>query len=230
MAGNAGSLQGYNLFAYCFNNPVNLTDSEGNWPKWVKGVVNIVSGVFQTAAGVTLAVASGWTGIGAVGGGVLILNGSADVAQGIGQITNAIFGKEVLSEENAMRVGAEELGEIIGGETGAVVAGYVYDGIVFVSSLYAFSSNVNLPKKPPNPGKPFRKGALGIQEGIDPNTLIPTKDLSRLSSFRINNAVKYAGDQAIRVTKSGVILDGHHRVAYAIKYGKMVDVFVEIFK
>ena len=32
IAGNAGSLHGYNLFAYCFNNPVNLADSEGNWP------------------------------------------------------------------------------------------------------------------------------------------------------------------------------------------------------
>ena len=33
MSGVTGSLKGYNLFAYCFNNPVAFTDSEGNWPK-----------------------------------------------------------------------------------------------------------------------------------------------------------------------------------------------------
>ena len=31
IAGNSGSIHGYNLFAYCFNNPVNMTDSEGTW-------------------------------------------------------------------------------------------------------------------------------------------------------------------------------------------------------
>ena len=36
MAGVSDSLHGYNLFAYCFNNPVNLTDPSGNWPKWVE--------------------------------------------------------------------------------------------------------------------------------------------------------------------------------------------------
>ena len=27
---------GYNQFAYCFNNPVNMSDDSGNWPKWIK--------------------------------------------------------------------------------------------------------------------------------------------------------------------------------------------------
>jgi len=29
---------GYNMFAYCFNNPVNMSDSSGNWPKFMKEV------------------------------------------------------------------------------------------------------------------------------------------------------------------------------------------------
>ena len=29
-----GNLQGNNLYVYCFNNPVNLTDDSGNWPIW----------------------------------------------------------------------------------------------------------------------------------------------------------------------------------------------------
>ena len=27
-------MQGCNMFAYCFNNPVNMFDSSGHWPKW----------------------------------------------------------------------------------------------------------------------------------------------------------------------------------------------------
>ena len=30
------SVKGYNLFSYCQNNPTNMSDSEGNWPKWAK--------------------------------------------------------------------------------------------------------------------------------------------------------------------------------------------------
>ena len=37
-----GNVMGYNLFVSCFNNPINLTDSSGNWPKWVKNAANWV--------------------------------------------------------------------------------------------------------------------------------------------------------------------------------------------
>ena len=36
-------IQGYNLFVFCDNNPVNKVDDSGNWPKWIKNVVNKVS-------------------------------------------------------------------------------------------------------------------------------------------------------------------------------------------
>ena len=34
---------GNNQFAYCFNNPVNLTDSAGNWPQWINDAANWVN-------------------------------------------------------------------------------------------------------------------------------------------------------------------------------------------
>ena len=43
IAGVDGSIKGYNLFAYCFNNPVNLSDSIGNWPKWIETAANWVN-------------------------------------------------------------------------------------------------------------------------------------------------------------------------------------------
>ena len=34
MSGVNGNLQGFNLYVYCFNNPVMHTDYTGNWPVW----------------------------------------------------------------------------------------------------------------------------------------------------------------------------------------------------
>ena len=34
ISGVGGDIRGYNLFAYCFNNPVNMSDPTGNWPSW----------------------------------------------------------------------------------------------------------------------------------------------------------------------------------------------------
>lgn len=98
----------------------------------------------------------------------------------------------------------------------------VYAGTVVNSNSIQSTSS--------NPGVPFNPNIKGIQTGVDPNTLIPAKDLSTLSPQRINNAVKYGGGQAIYVNSAGVILDGHHRVAYAIASGQAIDIFVEAFK
>ncbi|MBU5316125.1 RHS repeat-associated core domain-containing protein [Clostridium bornimense] len=55
-----GSIQGCNMFQYCNNNPVNMSDESGYWPKWMKtaakavkkavsNVVNKVKKVFSSS-------------------------------------------------------------------------------------------------------------------------------------------------------------------------------------
>ena len=44
VSGVGGPIQGYNLFAYCMNNPVNLSDEAGDWPSW-----NDIKSVFKKA-------------------------------------------------------------------------------------------------------------------------------------------------------------------------------------
>ena len=56
MSGVSTSLDGFNLYAYCFNNPVMMTDGEGNWPKWLKVVADI--GLYVLSAATATVVAS----------------------------------------------------------------------------------------------------------------------------------------------------------------------------
>ncbi|WP_286165469.1 RHS repeat domain-containing protein [Clostridium facile] len=43
IAGVVGDINSHNLYSYCLNNPINMSDSNGNWPKWVTGIVNWVN-------------------------------------------------------------------------------------------------------------------------------------------------------------------------------------------
>ena len=43
VAGAGTSVHGYNLFSYAFNNPINMDDVEGNWPKWIKEIRQVIN-------------------------------------------------------------------------------------------------------------------------------------------------------------------------------------------
>ena len=132
-----GDILGYNMFAYCSNNPVMGYDPTGEWSKWLSGVVNVVGGATQIAAGVALGATVGWTGFGAVVAGFLIVNGVATTVQGIGQIVNDVSQAEVLREDNVVRTGVQEVGRAIDGDAGAQLAGDAYDLAVVAANIYA---------------------------------------------------------------------------------------------
>ena len=62
ISGTGGDILGYNMFSYCFNNPVNMSDPTGNWPKWLENTVKVVSVVVAvTAVVATVAAVSAFT-------------------------------------------------------------------------------------------------------------------------------------------------------------------------
>ena len=142
LAGIGGATQGYSLFAYCHNNPVNMSDSDGNWPKWVSGLLDIASGVTQILAGVAMATAAAATGIGVAVGVGMILNGAATIISGGSQIYNYAKGTNSVHEENWIRTGVKALGKVIGGEKGQKTAEIMYDAADLVSTVYSIGGGI----------------------------------------------------------------------------------------
>ena len=71
ISGVGGNILGNNVFAYCFNNPVNMDDGTGNWPQWLKNSVKwvaknivkpVVKSIQSTLADVDLTYTAGISG------------------------------------------------------------------------------------------------------------------------------------------------------------------------
>ena len=79
--GQIGNVQGTNMFAYCFNNPVNMSDPTGNWPKLSTiFTVVAVAAVAVAAVAVTVATCGAAAPALAVAGGGIIGGISAGAA------------------------------------------------------------------------------------------------------------------------------------------------------
>ena len=52
IAGVGGDIRGYNLFAYCMNDPVNMSDHTGHWPQWIKNAASAVVNAVKKAVAV----------------------------------------------------------------------------------------------------------------------------------------------------------------------------------
>lgn len=147
-----------------------MSDDTGNWPKWLSGALNIVSGTLQAAAGAALGATVGWTGIGAVVAGFLVVNGAATVTQGIGQVVNSITQSNSMREDNIIRTGVQHIGGAIGGDTGRAVAGALYDVAVVAaaSSVPNITASSAIPTTTPVSGACFVAGtAILTSTGLE---------------------------------------------------------------
>ena len=91
IAGIGGEVLGYNVFAYCLNNPVNMSDPTGNWPSWsnlLKGSMWLAVGITAVCVGVSVltcgVAALAMTAVAAVtvgAGALTVVNGTAEIGE-----------------------------------------------------------------------------------------------------------------------------------------------------
>ena len=79
-----------NLFAYCFNNPVNMIDDTGHWPKWATNLVKVGIGALAIGIGVAATVATGGAAAPVLVASLKIAVTSAAIGAAVGAGTNAV--------------------------------------------------------------------------------------------------------------------------------------------
>ena len=103
ISGVGGDIQGYNLYSYCFNNPVNMDDPTGQWPKWVGKAIAIVAVTAVVVAAVAVTVstfgAGSLAGVTAISAASTIAARATEVA--ILQVKKSKNSSQNSSEENS---------------------------------------------------------------------------------------------------------------------------------
>ena len=79
-----------NLFAYCFNDPVNMTDDTGHWPQWATNLIKVGIGALAIGIGVATTVATGGAAAPVLVASLKIAVTSAAIGAVVGAGTNAI--------------------------------------------------------------------------------------------------------------------------------------------
>ena len=161
-------------------------------------------GVSAASGALTGAISAAVPGMGAVATG--LVHGS------VGSATYAATEKLAYGRDPSLE------GILASGITSGVLAG----GAKAIGNKIAASKSIT----DFGVGEPFIAGQpVGtIQIGVDPKTLTPNG--RTLIPSRLETAERYGKDMVVEVFSNGVIYDGHHRVANAIRYGRSVDVLV----
>lgn len=132
------STHGYNLFAYCFNNPVNMGDSSGNWPKWMEKAAKVaaVVAVVVTAVIVCAAVSAGTGGLGVAAAGVAfgtmcggLVGGLANEKKGKSFINGWLGGAANGLTQSVGTVALGAAGTIIGGGIGSGAGTFITESL-----------------------------------------------------------------------------------------------------
>lgn len=80
-----------NLFAYCFNNPANMIDDTGYWPKWAANLVKVGIGALAIGIGVAATVATGGAAAPVLVASLKIAATSAVIGAAVGAGTSVLY-------------------------------------------------------------------------------------------------------------------------------------------
>lgn len=142
---NPDIVNGLNLWTYCFDNPVMLSDSNGNMPKWLEWLIGGVLIIAAIAVSVFTA-GVGTAILGAIGGGIIasILVGAATGAA-IGAVTGMLMSTGIEIIKNGFDnfdVSVIWRGALSGAITGAI-AGAIFGAVSYVFNADTIANAVS---------------------------------------------------------------------------------------
>ena len=160
ISGVGGEILGYNLFAYCQNNPVNMCDPDGNWPKWATKIAIGVGAVLVGAAIVAATAATGGAAAAFVSAAVTGLKAAA-VSGVIGAVVSGTKEavKQYKSKGNLKNSSKDILNEATNGfANGVMTGGIMSGGSQAISGAFKVAANLGVPTG--------RNGGVAISEHI----------------------------------------------------------------
>ena len=171
-----GDIRGYNMFAYCMNNPVTLSDNTGNWPFFA--VTAVIGAVVGAVVGGVVAANNGgniWAGIG-IGAAAGALIGT-----GFGMGAGAALAGSITASTGAVMAGGSAL-------VGTVATGGLGAGVTYVANNLSQAVNNTAPIVQAGASKMQQVAAKGkageIASGLVKNTKhIPS--FTGTASYRI---------------------------------------------
>lgn len=126
----------YNLYAYCWNNPVKMSDENGDWPSWA---TKVVIGTAAITVGVTVTALTGGAALPALIGSLKLVTAGAAIGAGVGAF------KHLRQEKTVTGIGESMLnGAATGYMAGGLAAGGMQVGRV---ALTKAGSGISLGKK-----------------------------------------------------------------------------------
>lgn len=226
--GAGETTQGLNLFAYCLNDPVNYSDSDGQWPSWATKLVVAVAvvAVVATVAAVTVATAGAGTAAAAIAVGAA-KGAAAGMASGaaIGAATGAVSHR--VSTGSWSGADKAALDGMANGALSGAVTGAITGGIKSGMQYGTFSSKKQLLSHYAKHQRDFdgmyanaKEYAKGAKYVVKNGQYIPEK----------NAYIRFLGLQG-KANYAFVGMNRHGRVlTYHIKsVGKMVTENVSLF-
>ena len=147
LEGGSTQLLGNNLYAYCFNNPVALSDDTGTWPSWATKVAIGVGAIIIGAAVVAATAATGGAAAAFVGAAVAGLKAAA-ISGAIGAAVGAGTSAAHHRVSTGSWSGAGEAA--VGGAVDGFASGFMSGGIMaggsqILSSGFKALANAGVP-------------------------------------------------------------------------------------
>ena len=123
------------MFAYCFNDPINLSDHTGNWPKWAKLAAVVGASVLAVAAVAAITVATGGTAAPVIVGALLgaVTSGAVDAALQKAFTGQIDFSEVIISASGGAVAGA------LGGSNGGIIIQATAGAVIGVAQTAAQS-------------------------------------------------------------------------------------------